>query len=85
MRLFSFGGYGLALSALALVVFGAIECPPKVLQQRIRSILGDDNHFSVLFFCFVLQVEGGTQPRKINPQKAFTKILEQDFLPRDPL
>ena len=28
MRLFSFGGYGLALAALALVVFGAIECPP---------------------------------------------------------
>jgi len=23
------GGYGLALAALALVVFGAIECPPK--------------------------------------------------------
>jgi len=26
LRLFSFGGYGLALVALALVVFGAIEC-----------------------------------------------------------
>jgi len=26
LRLFSFGGYGLALEALALVVFGAIEC-----------------------------------------------------------
>jgi len=25
LRLFSFGGYGLALAALALVVFGAIE------------------------------------------------------------
>jgi len=24
------GGYGLALAALALVVFGAIECPPYV-------------------------------------------------------
>jgi len=24
----SFGGYGLALAALALVVFGVIECPP---------------------------------------------------------
>jgi len=30
LRLFSFGGYGLALAALALVVFGAIECPPKI-------------------------------------------------------
>jgi len=29
LRLFSLGGYGLALAALALVVFGAIECPPK--------------------------------------------------------
>jgi len=28
LRLFSFGGYGLALATLALVVFGAIECPP---------------------------------------------------------
>jgi len=28
LRLFSFGIYGLALAALALVVFGAIECPP---------------------------------------------------------
>jgi len=28
LRLFSFGGYGLALAALALVVFSAIECPP---------------------------------------------------------
>jgi len=28
LRLFSFGGYGLALAALALVVFGATECPP---------------------------------------------------------
>jgi len=29
LRLFSFGGYGLALAALALVLFGAIECPLK--------------------------------------------------------
>jgi len=28
LQLCSFGGYGLALAALALVVFGAIECPP---------------------------------------------------------
>jgi len=30
LRLFSFGCYGLALAALALVVFGAIECPPSL-------------------------------------------------------
>jgi len=34
LRLFSFGGYGLALVALALVVFGAIECPPHVFNPK---------------------------------------------------
>jgi len=29
LRLFSFGGYGLALAALALVVFGAISIAPR--------------------------------------------------------
>jgi len=33
LRLFSFGGYGLALAALALMVFGAIECLPKYLES----------------------------------------------------
>jgi len=38
LRLFSFGGYGLALAALALVVFGAIECPQHVqLKRRKRK------------------------------------------------
>jgi len=37
---FSFGGYGLALAALALVVFGAIECPPnKVLSKNKIPVL----------------------------------------------
>jgi len=36
LRLFSFGGYGLALAALALVVYGAIECPP------INSVSGNN-------------------------------------------
>jgi len=34
LRLFSFGGYGLALAALALVVFGAIECPPELCNEK---------------------------------------------------
>jgi len=38
LRLFSFGGYGLALAALALVVFGAIECPP--LKDSCTTITG---------------------------------------------
>jgi len=33
LRLFSFGGYGLALAALALMVFGAIGCPPIKLVK----------------------------------------------------
>jgi len=36
LRLFSFGGYGLALAAFALVVFGAIECPP------LKSFIADE-------------------------------------------
>jgi len=36
---FSFGGYGLALAALALVVFGAIECPPcKTNKNNILAL-----------------------------------------------
>jgi len=34
LRLSSFGGYGLALAALALVVFGAIECPPFRFRKK---------------------------------------------------
>jgi len=30
LRLFSFGGYGLALAALALVVFGAYDSYPSL-------------------------------------------------------
>jgi len=33
LRLLSFDGYGLALAALALVVFGAIGCPPKCIRE----------------------------------------------------
>jgi len=33
LRLFSFVGYGLALAALALVVFGAYDSYPKKLKN----------------------------------------------------
>jgi len=33
LRLFSFGGYGLALAALALVVFGAYDSYPAALAS----------------------------------------------------
>jgi len=37
LRLFSFGGYGLALAALALDVLGAIKCPPSRIEQHKRT------------------------------------------------
>jgi len=41
LRLFSFGGYGLALAALALVVFGAYDSNPS--SQR-RSNFNSARH-----------------------------------------
>jgi len=42
LRLFSFGGYGLALAALALVVFGAYDSYPsdvtKVEPELITKV-----------------------------------------------
>jgi len=34
LRLFSFGGYGLALAALALVVFGAYDSYRKEIRAK---------------------------------------------------
>jgi len=34
LQLFSFGGYGLALAALALVVFGAYDSYPNMSLER---------------------------------------------------
>jgi len=50
LRLFSFGGYGLALAALALVVFGAIECPQPLLSflENINRTNAYKNKVSVL-------------------------------------
>jgi len=36
LRLFSFGGYGLALAPLALVVFGAYDSYPAKLAESYR-------------------------------------------------
>jgi len=56
---FSFGGYGLALAALALAVFGAIECPPfrsLIYQSGLtcRNVQhpGRVGSISANFFCF---------------------------------
>jgi len=44
LRLFSFGGYGLAFAALALVVFGAYDSYPKnnmsVDEKKAENIVG---------------------------------------------
>ena len=39
MRLFSFGGYGLALAALALVVFGAYDSYPTFEPLEVTGRL----------------------------------------------
>jgi len=40
LRLFSFGGYGLALAALALVVFGAYDSyPNQSIDQSINQLI----------------------------------------------
>jgi len=44
LRLFSFGGYELALAALALVVFGAIECPPSHTCFGYEDKKGEENN-----------------------------------------
>jgi len=38
----SFGGYGLALAALALVVIGAIECPPERRALKLPQMIIKD-------------------------------------------
>jgi len=42
LRLLSFGGYGLALAALALVVFGAYDSYPTV--QRLMVLPSDSKN-----------------------------------------
>jgi len=37
LRLFSFGGYGLALAALALVVFGAYDSYPGKVSIAVKT------------------------------------------------
>jgi len=46
LRLFSFGGYGLALAALALVVFGAYDSYPKM---SLKSLFRDEILLAVLW------------------------------------
>jgi len=47
LRLFSFGGYGLALAALALVVFGAYDSYPSQTHLPFLEKLNQEVHFLV--------------------------------------
>jgi len=67
LRLFSFGGYGLALAVLALVVFGAIECPS--LDERYLA--GNSSPSDFLVTVDLVQTKG---PMKKGLNKCF--ILE---------
>jgi len=54
LRFFSFGGYGLALAALALVVFGAYDSYPDVSRLCFMwstPVLGvtEGEHESIIF------------------------------------
>jgi len=47
------GGYGLALAALALVVFGAIECPPTLPPRSyVVNSRNNENYYEkiILFY-----------------------------------
>jgi len=57
LRLFSFGGYGLALAALALVVFGAYDSYPISISfhksqkiNKLQSSFFKKNRFSSRFY-----------------------------------
>jgi len=45
LRLFSFGGYGLAFAALALVVFGAYDSKTQIIFLRVTFPPGASSFF----------------------------------------
>jgi len=45
LRLFSFGGYGLALAALALVLFGAYDSYSILNERRLERKATNLKHF----------------------------------------
>jgi len=54
LRLFSFGGYG-----LALVVYGAIECPPAFLTivfgEKVRALNQSGDHSAIYRAWYAVQ------------------------------
>jgi len=62
MQLFSFGVYGLALAALALVVFGAYDSYPK---QSLRCLLSG----------FATKLKQGARPLNLNYVRGICVIL----------
>jgi len=67
LRLFSFGGYGLALAALALVVFGAIECPPsKFILILKKNISGSEFFTHSIHVCRLCDVRWNSKGGKFH-------------------
>jgi len=61
-----FGGYGLALAELALVVFGAIECPP--MRTNGEHIPGARENFPSLSFI--------SDEKRYSRRKTFSTLVE---------
>jgi len=55
LRLFSFGGYGLAL-ALALVVFGAYDSYPKIAGRKSSNIHKSPLYLISSIFIFISRI-----------------------------
>jgi len=75
LRLFSFGGYGLALAALALVVFSAYDSYPHIelnvndRHARSRLLLGGSNcHGGVLIVIQLVASRAGRQQSQAKAQ-----------------
>jgi len=66
LRLFSFGGYGLALAALALVVFGAYDSYPQDVEISIFYIFTQPASV-------VVRREEGAKSRN-NPHSDFANV-----------
>jgi len=64
LQLFSFGGYGLALAALALVVFGAYDSYPNMGYFFPKICLG----FGIMYLqksCLLLSCGNGSSSNEI--------------------
>jgi len=86
LRLFSCGGYGLALAALALVVFGAIECPPNgntmfnTDKENLMFLLVFDSRLHGFGINFQDRSINGLKKRKELTRAILDKAVERSIL-----